>query len=191
MTACRLRAPVAVMLCFMAGCTDGGGPKALAADDAPETFFAVTGESTRIVEFETSTGKERRTVVDVRRENGESARIDVLDLAPDRRSLYYSVGADLPQESIWQIKLLEGRPEQIADGIGPSVSPDGRRLAFVDGVVLHVRDLRTGDDQTFPGAVGELGGSDTSWSPDDRHVASTITPPTASVAPAPSTRTAR
>ena len=44
-------------------------------------------------------------------------------------------------------------------------------MAFVVGVVLHVRDVVTGDDRTFPDVVGELGGSDTTWSPDGRHVA--------------------
>lgn len=74
----------------------------------------------------------------------------------------------------------DGAPVRIADGVGPAVSPDGRRLAFVAEVVLHVRDVDGGADWTFPEAVGELGGSDTAWSPDGRHVASPATPPTAS-----------
>lgn len=102
--------------------------------------------------------------------NGGFVFIDEIDLAPNRRALYYSVNTDVPFGSVWRIVLPDGRPERVAAGVGPAVSRDGQRLAFVAGHVLHIRDLISGEERTFPDAVGELGGSDTDWSQDDRHV---------------------
>ena len=106
---------------------------------APETFFAVTGGRTRIVEVHSDTGKVRRIVVDVRRGDGDFVEIGALDLAPERRALYYSVSSELPHGSIYRVVLPAGEPERIADGVGPSVSRDGTRLAYVTGTVLHHR----------------------------------------------------
>lgn len=171
MTGGRLwRAVAAAVILICGGCT-GNGSRDTGGDTAPETFFAVTDEATRIVEIGTATGKVLRTVIDSRRDDGTFVQIDALDLSLDRRALYYSVGTDLPNGSIWRITLPDGKPQRIADGIGPSVSPDGLRLAYVAGVILHVRDVATSSDRTFPDAVGELGGSDTAWSPDGPRVA--------------------
>ena len=170
MIAGRPLVAMAAVLCLLGGCTDHG-PKKTAAAGASETFLAVTGEGARIVEFQAGTGKPRRTIVDLPRADGAFVQIDALTLAPDRQTLYYSLASDLPSGSIWRVSRAGGDPERIGDGVGVSVSPDGRRLAFVVGTVLHVRDIVTGADRPFPDVVGELGASDTAWSPDGRHVA--------------------
>ncbi len=137
----------------------------------PKSFFAVTDDSRRLVEVDLATGEVLRTVVDVRRADGGFVAIDGLDIAPDRRTAYCSVTTERGHESVYRVTMPDGAPERLADGSGPSISPDGNRLAFVDRTVIHVRDLRTGEDRTFSDAVGELGGSDTTWSPDGRNLA--------------------
>lgn len=136
-----------------------------------ESFFAVTDDSTRLVEVDLATGEVLRTVVDARQADGGFVAIDGLDIASDRRTVYYSLTTERGRESVYRVTMPDGAPERLADGSGPSVSPDGHRLAFVDRTVIHVRDLLTGEDRTFSDAVGELGGSNTTWSPDGRHLA--------------------
>jgi hypothetical protein len=51
------------------------------------------------------------------------------------------------------------------------VSPDGRRLAFINGTRLHVRNLGTGEERIFDDVLGELGGHATSWAGDSRSLA--------------------
>jgi hypothetical protein len=123
------------------------------------------------VEINLATGEVLRTVVDVRQADGGFAAIDGLDVASDRSTAYYSITAERGQESVYRIRMPDGAPERLADGSGPAISTDGTHLAFVSRTVIHVRDLRTGEERTFPDAVGELGGSDTTWSPDGRHLA--------------------
>jgi hypothetical protein len=142
-----------------------------AGGDGPGSFFVVIDDATRLVEVDLATGGVLRTVVDVRRGDSSSAAIDGLDVAPDRRTAYYSVTAERGEESVYRINIPDGAPERLADGSGPSISPDGTRLSFVSRTVIHLRDLPTGEDRTFPDAVGELGGSDTTWSRDGRHLA--------------------
>ena len=155
----------------------GGGDIDLAG--APQSFYAVRdpappppGEphrDTEIVEVETATGRVLRTVVDIGpdREPGAErgdvpdALIQGLDLAPDGRTLWYGV---LPG-SVFQLALPEGTPEKIGAGHSPSVSPDGRRLAWIDGTTIRIRDLGDGTEQTLPEAFG-LEGYDTTWSTD-------------------------
>jgi hypothetical protein len=171
-----IRAGLAVtVLVSLASCEPGGHRQEEHSGSRPSdrvgSFFAVIDDATRLVEADAATGEVLRTVVDVRRVDGGFVSIDGLDVAPDRRTAYYSVTTERGQESVYRISLPDGAPEQLADGSGPSISPDGTRLSFVTSTVIHVRDLRTGEDRTFPDAVGELGGSDTTWSPDGRHLA--------------------
>jgi hypothetical protein len=150
--------------------TATGGPAGI-SERNQSSFFAVTGDSTRLVEIDLATGEVLRTVVDVRQTDGGFVAIDGLDVASDRRTAYYSVTTERGHESVYRVNVPDGTPERLADGSGPSISTDGSRLSFVSGTVIHVRDLRTGEDRTYPDAVGELGGSDTTWSPDGQHLA--------------------
>lgn len=162
---------VAVLVAFT-GCSDGGDdPRAEPGDQgkteapgaaidvggAPRSFYAVWDHGTEIVEVETATGRVVRTVIDVgpyrqpRADGGEEPNTSVseLDLAPDGRTLWYSTGPPFRNGSVFQLALPEGTPEQMAVGHDPSVSPDGRRLAWVDGTTIRIRDLGGGTEQTL------------------------------------------
>jgi hypothetical protein len=159
----------------------GGG--AIDVAGAPQSFYAVRDPAppppgqphhdTQIVEVETATGRVLRTVVDVGpsrepRADGEEefdTIIGALDLAPDGRTLWYSAGASPFRTAVFQVALPEGTPEEIATGRDPSVSADGRRLAWIDGTTIRIRDLDDGTEQTLPEAF-DLEGYDTTWSTD-------------------------
>lgn len=141
----------------------------------PETFFAVRGPGTEIVEIDSASGRVRRTIVDLGHEDPEAVAttgglIDGLDLAADRRVLYYSRWSADPG-SVYRVELPDGDPERVADGHAASVSPDGRRLAFIRRADLLIRDLATNGERVFDGLVGELGGVETAWANDSRRLA--------------------
>ncbi len=175
----------ALSLLFAAGCRTGDQPSAggtattvaqasrtsvkgsTPASGVPETFLAVRDVGTEIVEVETATGRVRRTVVDYGpyRESETNTSIESLDISPDGSTLYYGTLYQPAVGSIYRLQLPDGEPERVGDGRGPSVSADGRRLAFVLGSSIHIRDLRTGQDQVFRDMTG-IGGGCTSWAGD-------------------------
>jgi WD40-like Beta Propeller Repeat len=189
-----VRTPVllAVLLAFT-GCSDGGhGPRAklgggektgepaaaIAVAGAPKSFYAVRDHGTEIVEVATAIGQVVRTVIDFGpyreppSDGGQDPNtyIDGLDLAPDGRTLWYGAGGLYQNGSVFRLALPEGTPKEIAAGHGPSVSPDGRRLAWIDGTTIRIRDLGDGTEQTLSEAVG-LEGHDTTWSADSTKLA--------------------
>ncbi|MEW6473720.1 MAG: hypothetical protein AB1679_15825 [Actinomycetota bacterium] len=126
-----------------------------------------------IVEVDSATGRVVRTIVDLGDpEAGGSSGglIDGIELAADRRSLWFSRYSGEPGV-VYRVGLPDGSPERVADGHGASVSPDGRRLALIRRSDLVIRDLATGSENVFPGLVGDLGGVQTAWGSDCRRLA--------------------
>lgn len=141
----------------------------------PETFFAVRRLGTEIVEVESVSGQVRRTIVDLGHEDPEvvastGGLIDRLDLAADGRVLYYS-RYTRGSGSVYRLSLPDGNPEMVSEGHGASVSPDARRLAFIRGPDLLIRDLASGEERVFNRLVGELGGVQAAWAKDSRRLA--------------------
>ena len=110
------------------------------------------------------------------------------ELARDRNHAFVSLWSrarSLPAR-LYEVSLATGSRRFVADGLSPSLSPDGTRLAYfsdryerggvpvwVGGLV--VRTLATGRERTIPfdGAEGMTVAFEflTNWSPDDRTVA--------------------
>jgi hypothetical protein len=142
---------------------------------APATFVGVrAGE---IVLVEVASGNTVGTLVDrAAVGGGEVGAID-LELSPDGSTLYF-VPFGTP-ERIMSVPMAGGEPTLVADGRKPSVSADGRWLAYLDcsspfvgcGNAIVVRDLRgdglyvwdVGADEQW---VGQL-----AWLPDSRSLA--------------------
>ena len=137
----------------------------------PQTFFAVLGFDTRIVEVSTDSGEVVRTVVDLA-DTGQArdpdAYINSLDIDPARETLYFGVGLTGP---LYRLRLPDGTPERIGDGEGIKVSPDGRRLAFARAQDLVLRHLPDDQDEVFERFIGDLGGRPGAWAADSRILA--------------------
>lgn len=137
----------------------------------PETFFAVLGFDTRIVEVSTDSGEVVRTVVDlagIGQARDPDAYISSLDIDSARETVYFGVGLTGP---LYRLRLPDGPSERIGDGEGVKVSPDGRRLAFARGRDLVVRHLPDDHDEIFEGFIGDLGGRPGAWAADSRTLA--------------------
>ena len=81
------------------------------------------------------------------------------------------------ESSLWEISALGGSARKLIDqGEYPSVSPDGRRVAFIAGKPLHQRIWVASTDGEEPrvlaGADGDLFGR-IGWSPDGKRIAYT------------------
>jgi serine/threonine-protein kinase len=91
-------------------------------------------------------------------------------------TLVYEAGKDSTQT--WQISWLDslGKIQPLIAAPGtyslPRLSPDGRKLAFIEGGDIHVYDLQreTPTRATFSGAVRAP-----VWAPDSRHIAYSTT----------------
>lgn len=109
--------------------------------------------------------------------------IEAFRLAPDGASVVYVrrvVVRDRYRSHLWQIRWSGGRPRQLTQGAvrdgGPSISPDGRLLAFI-------RSLADRDDAVAQAWILPLGGepwqlttlkrgvTSVHWSPDGRRLA--------------------
>ncbi len=96
--------------------------------------------------------------------------------APDGRQLAYSrestglqPGAPPGPPRAWIVDLTTGETGSLYQdsqvlGYGPSWSPDGQRIAVLDGAVgsLRVYNLQSGQESLLPTAMGMMG----AWSPD-------------------------
>lgn len=95
-------------------------------------------------------------------------------VSPDGTTVYFEVCCEPAVGEIYRVSIEGGRPERVAYGTSPAVSPDGTRLAVVEMQDLRVIDLATGDSTLIP--IGSLdqppaGGqvmvlSRLAWSPD-------------------------
>jgi serine/threonine protein kinase len=98
-----------------------------------------------------------------------SASAEQVVVTPDDRSVIYnSVGGDTA--SIWTVPLDRGKPTKLVDGVGGSVSPNGRSMAFTDSRArLMVCDL---PGCTAPRPIGPAPfGAPIAWTPDGSGVA--------------------
>lgn len=89
--------------------------------------------------------------------------------APDGRSLAYSSDRD-GGVALWQLDMASGTSRRVAPaGTTAAFSPDGRRLAYLDGdSVLRVVELATRESRQVHARLFEPGRP--SWAPDGRAV---------------------
>lgn len=97
--------------------------------------------------------------------------------APDSDHMIVALATANRRPSLWDISVLGGSPRKLVDdGSQPSISPNGKQIAFVAGQALHQRIWLAGLNGDPPrellGEDGDLFGSVT-WSPDGTKIAYT------------------
>lgn len=155
----------------------------------PAQIVAISDDA-RLVLLDAVTGVEIRVLVDL---SGQvlperEFPLEALALSPDGTEVYYTqVRQDVADSHVvMRVSVLGGAPEVVIDpGAAPSVSPDGRTLAFsfpADGNLGHnaigVLDLETGavrewrldaDEDDFFQVGGYI--HSTSWAPEGGRIA--------------------
>jgi hypothetical protein len=139
---------------------------AWAPDAPPRIAFANKVEETMsIYVYELESGTLERITDDGGEDRSPS-------WSPDGRSIVFSSNRS-EQRDIWRVDLPTGRLERLTDEGGslfPSLSPDGRRLAYVHVAgALNVLDLETGEKTRL--APRQSAPFTPSWSPDGRFIA--------------------
>jgi hypothetical protein len=180
----------------------------LAADVPPETVVSTRDQPQRvgdrtvyrehILAVDTATGSTTRVLSDLAESRFESG----VAVSPDGSTVYFAEtgpgGAttaldDACTPRLFRVPMAGGDIEQIADGVSPAPSPNGRYLAYVangfargnfDGRATYcglfavvVRDLVTGAEKvSIPtrddvGWLSMVGAGSIAWTPDSRRLA--------------------
>ena len=159
----------------------------------PSVAVAVS-EQNRVVVLDTATGRALRVLYQggTPRQDG-AGRVQGVSLSPDRRTVWFGVTGAFErceEYAVHRVPLAGGEVERVATGGSPSVSPDGRQLAYAAHGAAHgaspaeatsclnsvvVRDLDTGAERAWVptddwwdrlSAVDHL-----TWAPDSRRLA--------------------
>src|SRR5262252_6501260 len=105
------------------------------------------------------------------------AQVTSISWAPDSDHMVVALSEANRPSSLWVISVFGGGARKVVDEASqPSVSPNGKQIAFVAGPALHERIWLTGIFGESPrqllGEDGDLFGT-ISWSPDGRKIAFT------------------
>jgi hypothetical protein len=159
----------------------------------PSVAVAVS-EQNRLVVLETATGRARRVLYQGPTPDDRGAgKVSSVSLSPDGRTVWFAVAGaydECEDFAVHRVPLAGGEVERMATGGSPSVSPDGRQLAYAAAAEAHggpvtdpasclnsvvVRDLETGAERAWVAtddwwdrlsAVDHL-----TWAPDSRRLA--------------------
>jgi Tol biopolymer transport system component len=101
----------------------------------------------------------------------------LISWAPDNEHMIVALIGTNRRSSLWDISVLGGNARKLVDdGSQPSISPNGKQIAFVAGQPLHQRIWLAGlfgdPPRELIGEDGDLFGT-ISWSPDGRKIAYT------------------
>ena len=118
-----------------------------------------------------------RPVTQFNEDDGQE--VDEIAWAPDGNSVYFVRGGDfesgrenpnpgmkavLPDQSIWMVKLDEGKPVKLGEGKSPAVSPNGDLVAFIKKGELWTMTPDGKNAASTLAVQGKI--SNVRWSPD-------------------------
>jgi dipeptidyl aminopeptidase/acylaminoacyl peptidase len=114
----------------------------------------------------------------------DGQEIDEIAWAPDGNSVYFVRGGDfesgrenpnpgfktaLPDQSIWMVKIDEGKPVKLGEGKAPAVSPNGDLVAFIKKGELWTMAPDGKNAASILAVQGKI--ENVHWSPDGSAVA--------------------
>lgn len=162
---------------------------------APADVLAISAEGGVVALLDSATG-ERRALLATHPPTEGAPVLSGVALSPDRRTAFYSLDGGCGQGFVRRVRTNgKSAPVDVARGISPAVSPDGKRLAYAvagrrrpDGTpacfnAISVLELRNGKVRTwrYPEAEAYAGGLFTdasftklAWSPDSTRLAFTV-----------------
>ena len=170
---------LAALLAGVVLATGGSQNQPAVESTPPMPASVVAAIGSRLVVLSANDGHVERTLVSA----PDGQPLVGLGLAVSQKTgnVYYTIGGQCgARPEIWRVPIGGGTPHKVVSvGAGPSVSPDGRYLAYSTGEVLSnpclafdvlvVRDLRTGKEEN-----AQLGGpyaiTTQSWWPDSRRL---------------------
>jgi Tol biopolymer transport system component/DNA-binding winged helix-turn-helix (wHTH) protein len=103
-------------------------------------------------------------------------RAGSLSWFPDSAHAIVSLYETGSPSNLWEMSVLGGSMRRLNEGWGPSVSPDGARIAFIVGTHMHQEIwLEDADGSQARKLVGEMGDGfgAVAWSADSTHIAYT------------------
>ncbi len=115
---------------------------------------------------------------------GWNVNFTELEFTPDGEFVRYAQNVSGASKTLWELPVLGGTPRRLLDGIlvGPAISPDGERVAFVPGSDMSQRwqkldavALAGGVPRRLAELSGEADFEDLAWSPDGRNLALVVT----------------
>jgi WD40-like Beta Propeller Repeat len=158
----------------------GDGPTVTPSPDLgpvagyPDTFVGLRdGE---IVLVDVTSGRPIRVLVDRANLGGGAGGLD-LEVSPDGSTVYF-VPSGTP-ERIMRVPAEGGEPSLVAEGSKPTISPDGRFLAYVAcdspyvgcGNAILIRELAGGGTTVWDLGANDRWVGQLTWLPDSRNVA--------------------
>jgi hypothetical protein len=146
-------------------------PDAADPTGRPSVAVAVS-EQNRVVVLDTATGRALRVLYRGPTPGPDGAgRVQSVSLSPDRRTVWFGVAGvyeRCDEYAVHRVPLAGGEVERVATGGSPSVSPDGRQLAYAAHGGAHGAPTSEPSNCLNSVVIRDLGtGAERAWVPAD------------------------
>ena len=145
-------------------------------DDAFPPWFVAHLPSHQLAVVDSVSGRRIRTLASFDDPNdgttgqptASGSYLGHLALSPDRKTVFFDTCCEPAVGEVFRVAVTGGKPHPVTTGSDPAVSPDGSKLAVLEGQALKVIDLATGKETRYPLAdnAPAVALANPAWSPD-------------------------